>query len=945
MMHISSKKVSRTARVFLASSLLALVAGFPALAAPGAIDAQITHAAAKSHLQKGDTAAAIIALKNAVRDDPANSDARHDLAVLYLTQGNAEGALAELESARTRGYDSAKIMPRLAEAYIALGRHKDVLNKVSTSGLTDTAKAEVLAAQARANLALDDKQAARSAAAEALAIAPDLAAALMASALINMADGKFVEAEAALEKARLAGDRPEYLMLKAEVRQKQRDFDGAVKYLDAAVTAFPESVPARVQRASTNVMRQDMKAVDGDVAWVLERQPKQPLALFLKAYLLAHERKYQESSQILLAMPDLLARYTPAMFLLAETSLHLGRKELALEYAERYLNNAPNDPQGLKLLGRIYQNTGKPDRAVEILEPLVARAPTDSQLKLQLAGALLESGRSQEAIALFQQGLAADPTNADAQMALAVGQLRVGSSDQAVAQIEKTVKASPSSIQANTLLVLTHLQLNQPDKAKAAATAMVSANAADPNAYNLLGTAHLSTNDLSSARTAFQSALQKDAKFVPAALNLARVEERAGNRLAAQEWYKKVVALDAANLNAYQGLANLALRDDNVDQAVAHLKQASVRDSGNLEPRLRLINLLLDRQRYAQALTEARDLAGLAPKSPQAIDALGRTQLASGDVEGGLESYRRLVAQSQDNAEAHRRLGRALMSSSEKGAAPSPRHITEARTAFDQALKLAPEDIAAIADRVDFESRTAGPEAAVAFAARYAGAVPASVPRLIVLGDTQLLAKNTIAATQSYRQAWDKSKTSMTVVRLYAALDQAGKANEALQTIKTWVSSHPLDYDVRFLVANHYLKSGKTVEAIAETEVISAAFPENAALLNNLAWLYSDKDAKRAVELGERAYALAPRSPDVLDTLGWIHVSRADPARGEALLKKAHEIAPERADIGFHYAVALERNNKGNEAKDILTKALAGKSAFSERTQAQALLNKLSTVQ
>src|SRR5262249_17773829 len=121
-------------------------------------------------------------------------------------------------------------------------------------------------------------------------------------------------------------------------------------------------------------------------------------------------------------------------------------------------------------------------------------------------------------------------------------------------------------------------------------------------------------------------------------------------------------------------------------------------------------------------------------------------------------------------------------------------------------------------------------------------------------------------------------------------------------------------------------------------------FPENPALLNNLAWLYAPQNPSKAIELAERAYGLAPQSADVLDTLGWLQASRGDAAKGEMLLRKAHESAPTRADIGFHYAVALERNNKGADAKTVLQRALADNTAFAERTEAQALYNKLNAV-
>ena len=70
--------------------------------------------------------------------------------------------------------------------------------------------------------------------------------------------------------------------------------------------------------------------------------------------------------------------------------------------------------------------------------------------------------------------------------------------------------------------------------------------------------------------------------------------------------------------------------------------------------------------------------------------------------------------------------------------------------------------------------------------------------------------------------------------------------------------------------------------------------PENAILLNNLAYLLAADPAARdeAVRLAERAQGLAPQSPVVADTLGWLLYLKGDLPRAEALLAAAAKAAP-----------------------------------------------------
>jgi putative PEP-CTERM system TPR-repeat lipoprotein len=941
-MKTMNNKTQRSIATVSVAALFAFMLS-PAVAAISASpESQKYYDAAQAHLKHGDLSAARIELKNAVRTDPTNSDARYELALVYLREGNPIDAAAELEIARTRGYSLTKITIPLTRSYLAAGRYKDLL-KIDANSVMGQDRAEVLAAHARAHLAFGNKAAAQKAVTDAKQSSTGSIPVLVADAALLNANGSYAEAEAVLQAAPADATDLDLLLLKGELRERQGDLAGAHKYFDLATRTYPQFINARLKRAAVNIGRNERAAAEEDIAWTLQRSPQHPVALYLRASLLVRDKKYQEATQALIALPQLLEAHPPALYLLATAALESGQHELALEHAQRYANKNPADVNGNRLLALAHQRLGAPAKAVTILEPLAAKLPSDNQIKLQLAEAYLAVGRSQEAVNLFQQGLAADADNANARLALAVGQLRLGNNDAGLDQIEKVVAANPASSEANTLLVLTHLQGARGDAAVNAAKAMISADPTKPDAHNLLGTVYLATNKFADARTAFQAALGQKATFTPAILNLARLEARLGNYAQAKLWFDKAVATEPANMAGYEGLATLALRDGKTDEAVAQLKRAIEQDRMAAAPRVQLIDLLIETNQASQALIEARDFANVAPKSGLAIDALGRAQIVAGDEANGIATYRRLTAAYPDNVEAHRRLAQALMKVGLSKTGPSrTAYVDEARAALDQALKLEPESLAALGDRAEFEHRMQGATAAVTFAQSYSAKDPKSAVRLVVLGDTQVLAQQPAQALQSYQKAAELAPSSMTIQRLYAGQMQAGRKDEALRTLTDWMAKHETDHDVRFALAQHYLTSGQTAQAIAETEKISTAFPDNPVILNNLAWLYGKTDAAKAITLAERAYLISPQSPDVMDTLGWLLVTSANAARAESLLQQAYQKAPERNDIGFHYAVALQANNKSTAAKNVLAKILANETQFAERAEAQATFEKLS---
>ncbi|MEL7519672.1 MAG: tetratricopeptide repeat protein, partial [Pseudomonadota bacterium] len=88
--------------------------------------------------------------------------------------------------------------------------------------------------------------------------------------------------------------------------------------------------------------------------------------------------------------------------------------------------------------------------------------------------------------------------------------------------------------------------------------------------------------------------------------------------------------------------------------------------------------------------------------------------------------------------------------------------------------------------------------------------------------------------------------------------------------------------------------------------LVDGAGANDAVLLNNAAAVKSELgDHAAAIALGRRALAIAPESPQVLDTLGWA-LWREGKSVQEArdLLTKAAKFAPSNPEIAEHWAIA-----------------------------------------
>jgi cytochrome c-type biogenesis protein CcmH/NrfG len=90
----------------------------------------------------------------------------------------------------------------------------------------------------------------------------------------------------------------------------------------------------------------------------------------------------------------------------------------------------------------------------------------------------------------------------------------------------------------------------------------------------------------------------------------------------------------------------------------------------------------------------------------------------------------------------------------------------------------------------------------------------------------------------------------------------------------------------------------------------------------------------------EEAHRLAPESPAVQDTLGWLLVQRGDALRGRELLAKAAGKS-DSSSVRYHYAAALAQTGDKGKARLELERLLSSAKPFSERAQAEAMLKSL----
>lgn len=162
--------------------------------------------------------------------------------------------------------------------------------------------------------------------------------------------------------------------------------------------------------------------------------------------------------------------------------------------------------------------------------------------------------------------------------------------------------------------------------------------------------------------------------------------------------------------------------------------------------------------------------------------------------------------------------------------------------------------------------------------------------------------------------------TAVNVVSLGTPSDK--EIQRAVVLVHKAVGKSSQSVRIRAAEAGLLAVQGKYDDAEKLYRLIVKNQPNNAAALNNLAWLLmiSSKDLEEASTLVNEAIAIAGPVADLVDTRGVIDLARGRTQEARDSLQEAFDSAPN-ANVGFHLAIALERLGEKEQAQEVFKEA------------------------
>lgn len=876
-----------------------------------------------------DLRGASIELRNAAQAAPANGAIRLELARVYLALGNANAAEAELFAAHLRGIKDEDTAPLMAQAMLDLGAFADLLKNVPAGSRPPRAESVVRSYRGVAELSLGETDKARAMFADAERLDPKSVLPLIGETRLLL---QLHQVDAADKKAdqvlKLDPHNPDALDAKGLILAVKGQSDAALRQFGVILAANPNDLRALVDRANVFIQRHNPDAAEKDLATIRKLAPQNAMAAYFQAVIDAQRGKFKDADALIDKLRGAMTSFPQAYVLAAEVKFKLNQFDQAEGFARRAVAQAGEKAGAYQILGAIALKRGDTAAAVAALEKTVQLAPDDANAAAALGEAYIAHGDLDKANAAFNRAALKAPGSVPIATQKALTEFAAGDRQKSVAALNDIFKGGKGSIVAGPPLVLEALQTGQLDLAEATARQLVAHDGGNLVYQELLAGVRMAQHDYRDAETVLRGVLAKQPNLFSARHDLAQVYLLTNRPADARKLYEERLRGMPKDEGSLKALAEIAFATKSDAEAIALLNRAQDAVPSDPEPSLRILSMLEARKKWPDALRVAHTLQGRFGGDAGVQDAVARLYFVSGNSAAAIAAYKAAVARFPKNA---------LLYAHYSGILAAGKNYAAAVQMAQRACELEPHSPELKRALVTLTYLASGENAALATAQSVSGDATGTTAALLT-AEIMYANNNRSGALALLEKRQAQNPSSVLLVRLAGMYQRAGQIDRASALLQSWTAAHPADADARFVLAQLESTTGKFDQAIAQYEWLATQRPDNALVLNNLAFLYDWKHDSRAMPTAEKAIRLAPTSGTVADTLGWIMVNRGDSAGALKYLSRASGSQPGDAAIQYHYAFALSKTGNAARARDILQGLLKTNIHSNTRSDAEHLL-------
>jgi putative PEP-CTERM system TPR-repeat lipoprotein len=866
---------------------------------------------AQKNLQQNELNTAIIALKNAIKLSPTNTNARFLLGQAYAKQGLWLAAEKELVKALNDNINDGTLLPLLAEVYYHLNDSQGIESLLEEYQGNNDVVLQSLRYFLAASLVLENQITAAKEQFTQLTKLPDASLYKDLSYVwLNALSKDFSTALAEINRLLVAYPK---LDLLHELHAKT--LFAANKMADAA-TAFEYYLQLRPQDHQNRLIY--ALALTGSKQWLAAEQQADLLYKLTPNNILVNQIKAQTrfadndftkakefAERALQGKNDLLM----ARVIAGISAYQLKQAELAYTHLEAIKDQLPFSHPARRLLTVIRFQLGYSDENFNELASAPLQA-IDSKILAVSARELFKIGQVEKATTLIKKASQVEPDNA--QLLYQQGVLKLLENNDASTELFKAALAKDPNFDAANIALIMQLISSQQYNEALKKIAELKDN--KPTlAYTLQGKLYLHQKHFAKAQAAFEQVVKTDKQNLVAFFNLGKIAEQQGKRAQAVSYYQKILAINSQHIPAMSALLQLSLQPE-----VAAKIKVYFEEQLSAKPKEAIASFMLAKFYLAQKdITKAKAVIteGLvySPKAYSLLLLLAKIEADLNNYEAALAYLNEISNNFGDNALLYEYKAKVYL---------QKKNITKAIQSLKQAIKLAPNRLDYQLSVIKLYIKQGEISVAKQLLIPLADKLPTHNDILVLQGRIALLEHDYSKAVALLTKV-NQPHNEDIILLLAEALQKAGTTDKALALINNY------DQSLKVTKVNLPIKL-----RLKQAELYSEISPEKAISLyktllqqtnnyyvfnNNLAWLYLQQNQPdKALKSASLAFEAAPQNDAVKDTYALALIAAGQTAKAEILLKELITLAPKNLSYKVHYAQALMANNKKTDVDAVL---------------------------
>jgi len=594
---------------------------------------------------------------------------------------------------------------------------------------------------------------------------------------------------------------------------------------------------------------------------------------------------------------------------LGKLFLMQGEKEKAQQTADLVLKADPRHTEGLLLRGGLLMGREEWSQGARLLEGLIAGGvhKPDSYLMLSMARDGLQDARGAEAALL--DGALQNPASLGIQKTLADLYASGGKVDDAAARIRRMMELEPANYGYGITLAGLYWDNGRQDQARALLGKLALAHPKDEECLISLAGFYLSRRQPVEAEKVLKGGLRASPKSFRLRFALSELYQGTGRGAQAVVLLKECLELDSNPkkpelVQARNGLARSHFLRGELPQAEAYLAEVLKVSAGNIEANYLKGRIHLQKREGLAAISAFRSVINDRPKDAEGYLFLADAHLINREPNLALENLQQAERLEPDTLRVNRAFARLFFAQKKSGQ---------------------------------------GVERMERFLTRHAGDLEARIE----LGDLYRLAGDFGKAEAAYRAVKSRApQSAIPYLRLGELFAQRANLAGAIAELEAVVlKPFPGNLQSALILANLQIRAGQPAKARKIYQGLIGKHPKEWQVANDYAFFLADhgnstNDLELAWSLAKELAGQRPEDPFILDTLGWTEYRRGNYPRSLEILEKANAKLAGHQTVSYHLGMACFQSGKKEQARTLLSKALAG-GDFAGRKQAGEALTRL----